>query len=252
MMAQKPVRNPADKELLDRWVRTRDPRAREELLERYLPYARSIARRFLAHNEPLEDLEQVAAFGLLKAIDRFDPQHEASLATYATPTIVGELRRHFRDRVWSLHVPRSIRDLAAQVTRASDQIASEQGRTATAGEIAERLGRSEEEIVEAIGGLSTRHALSLNATVGEGEDMERIEIIGDLDIGYDHVDTRASIAPLLELLDDRDREIVRLRFAEGLSQSQIAARVGISQMHVSRLLRRSLAVLREQLAEVEA
>lgn len=251
-MPGRSVRNPTDKELLDRWVRGRDPRDREELLERYLPYARSIARRFLAHNEPLDDLEQVAAFGLLKAIDRFDPQHEASLATYATPTIVGELRRHFRDRVWAVHVPRSIRDLAAQVTRASDQVASELGRTATAAEIAERLGRSEEEIVEAIGGLSTRHVMSLNATVGEGEDMERLEIIGDTDAGYDHVDTRASVAPLLEQLDDRDREIVRLRFVEGLSQSQIAARIGISQMHVSRLLRRSLAVLRDQLAEVEA
>ena len=251
MMPQRPVKKPSDKELLDRWVQTRDPRAREELLERYLPYARSIARRFLAHNEPLEDLEQVAAFGLLKAIDRFDPQHEASLATYATPTIVGELRRHFRDRVWSLHVPRSIRDLAAQVTRASDAIASELGRSATAAEIAQRLGKSEEEIVEAIGGLSTRHALSLNATVGEGEDMERLEITGDIDAGFDQVETRASITPLLAMLDERDREIMRLRFVEGLSQSQIAARIGISQMHVSRLLRRSLAALREHLANVE-
>jgi RNA polymerase sigma-B factor len=239
--------SPADRTLLIRWLRQNDVSAREALAARYLPYARALARRFATHGEPLDDLEQVAAIGLLKAIDRYDLERDAALTTYATPTIVGELRRHFRDRVWALHVPRGIQDLATQVTRKTEDLTRTQGRAPTVAELAEALGRSPEEVVEAIGSLASRHSQSLWSG-GESEEYDRLEMIGDDDEGYDHVDARLELEPALRDLDERDRLILHLRFVDGLSQSQIATRVGISQMHVSRLLRRSLDSLYEQLS----
>ena len=230
--------SPPDRTLLVRWLRHGEESAREALAARYLPYARALARRFASHGEPLDDLEQVAAIGLLKAIDRYDLNRDAALTTYATPTIVGELRRHFRDRVWALHVPRGVQDLATQVTRKTDELTRKLGRSPTVAELAEATARSEEDIVEAIGSLASRHAQSLWAG-GDADEYDRLEVIGADDEGYDQVEARIALEPALADLDERDRMILRLRFVDGLSQSQIAARVGISQMHVSRLLRRS-------------
>ena len=239
-----------DLSLLRRVRESGDQAARDELLRRYLPFARALARRFALHGEPLDDLEQVAAIGLLKAIDRFDPSHEAALTTYATPTIVGELRRHFRDRVGAVHVPRGVQELAVLVGRTTEAMTAELGRTPTPRELAERTGRTVEEIVEAVGSVAARRAQSLTAA-DDADEPDRLAVLGDVDPGFEQAEDRAALAPALANLDARDRRILHLRFAEGLSQSEIAARVGISQMHVSRLLRRALQRLHEELETAE-
>ena len=236
-----------DRALLVAWIRDRDRRARDELTRNYLPFARSIARRFAMHNEPIDDLEQIASIGLLKAIDRYDLERDVALTTYAMPTIVGELRRHFRDRVWAVHIPRGIQDLAVRVNRTTGTLTTKLGRSPTVAEIAKELERSEEDISEAIASLSSRHAQSLH----EASDSEhdRFETLGDVELGYTDVEDRLLLSPALAELEERELTILRLRFADGLSQSQIAARIGISQMHVSRLLRRTLAQLEASLAQ---
>lgn len=239
-----------DRALLVAWIRNRDQRARERLARNYLPFARSIARRFAMHNEPIDDLEQIASIGLLKAIDRYDLERDVALTTYAMPTIVGELRRHFRDRVWAVHIPRGVQDLAVRVNRSTGELTTKLGRAPTVAEIAKELDRSEEDVVEAIGSLSSRHAQSLHAA--SDSEQDRIDTIGDVETGYHDVEDRLLLSPALAQLPERELTIVRLRFVEGLSQSQIAARVGISQMHVSRLLRRTLAQLEASITNEEA
>jgi RNA polymerase sigma-B factor len=230
-----------DRELLVRWRQDGDARARDQLIERYLGFSRALAHRFTRHGEPIDDLEQVAALALVKAIDRYDLEREVAITTYAMPTIVGELRRHYRDRVWAVHVPRGIQDLSTRIARATDEATRRLGRTPTVAELAQTLERSAEDIAEAIASIASRHAQSI-WTSGDGE-HDLVETVGEPDPAFVNADDRLTLEPALGALGDRDRVILRLRFVDGLSQSEIAARVGISQMHVSRLLRRALAEL---------
>jgi len=237
-----------DRELLRRYREDGDTDARDRLIASHLPLVRSLARRYAGRGEPLEDIEQVGAIGLIKAIDRFDLSRDVSLATYVTPNVVGEIKRHFRDKGWSIRVPRSLQELSARMSATIDELTARLGRSPSVAEIAEALGTSKEEVLEAMEVGSAYTALSLDAGPGGDEDgTDPLETIGDEDAGFDRSEDRATLEPALGRLPDREREILRMRFEEGLPQTQIAERVGLSQMHVSRLIRRSLATMREEL-----
>lgn len=212
---------------------------REEAVRRYLPLARSLAARYRAGTEPLDDLVQVASIGLLKAIDRFDPARGTAFSSFAVPTILGELRRHFRDRTWAVRVPRERQELYLRIERSRDQLTAALGRQPTVAELSARLGAGEEDVLRAIELDVAHHAVTL-----DGESGAELTP-GTLDGGYERAEDRAVLAPLLAVLTPQESEIVRLRFAEDLTQDAIAARLGVSQMHVSRVLRRSLVRLRE-------
>jgi RNA polymerase sigma-B factor len=239
----------ADELLIRRWQASRDPGARRELMERNEALVRSLAARFTPWGEPFDDLLQVAWIGMLKALDRFDPDRGLAFATYAAPTIVGEIRRHFRDRTWAVHVPRSIQDLRPTVNRAIAQLSADHGRSPSVREVAERTGVSEEDVLEVIHSERARTAASLSMPMGDRDDTS-FEV-ADEERGYAHAEATVLLGAAVAALDERDRQILVLRFVHGLSQSQIAAEVGISQMHVSRLLRRSFSRLREGLGEVD-
>lgn len=236
-----------DRELLRRYHEGGDTAARERLVERHLPLVRSLARRYAGRGEPLEDIEQVGAIGLIKAIDRFDVEREVSLATYATPNVVGEIKRHFRDKGWAIRVPRSLQELNAKMSGAIDDLTARLGRSPSVTEIAEALGTSTEDVHEALEVGSAYSALSLDARPGGDEEADPMETIGSEDEEFGRSEDRATLGPALEQLPEREREILRMRFEEGLPQTQIAERVGLSQMHVSRLIRRSLAAMRAEL-----
>src|SRR4051812_40483893 len=225
-------------------------RARGELVELHLPLVDHCARRFLNRGEPFEDLLQVGAIGLLKAIDRFDAERGVEFSTYATPTIIGEIKRHFRDKGWAIRVPRRLQELRMQISAASAELTQSLGRSPTALELAERMGCTVEEIVEGLESSNAYATLSLDA----GDDAEdgaatMLDAMGVDDVNLAHIDLRESIKPLLEQLDHREKRILLLRFFRNLTQSQIAEEIGVSQMHVSRLLTRTLAQLREGLGE---
>jgi RNA polymerase sigma-B factor len=227
-------------------ARNGDAQARELLIEEHLPLARALARRYRRGNDGLDDLVQVAALGLVKAVDRFDPDRGHSFSTFAQPTIVGELLRHFRDTGWDVHVARGTQELALQVRAAADAIETETGSSATARQLAERTGASLEAVLDALGALSNRTALSLATPIGREDDgagATLADTLGHTEPGYDDAEARAALTPALRRLPAREQEILRLRFVEDLTQSEIAARVGVSQMQVSRLLRRSLELL---------
>jgi RNA polymerase sigma-B factor len=232
--------------LFERWQCHGDTDARRELVERFMPLARSLARRYLNTREPIDDLTQVAYLGLVKAIDRFDASRGNRFASYAVPTILGELRRHFRDTVWAVHVPRGAQERALQVERTSEQLASRRGHPPTVGEIAEYLECAQEEVLDAMQATRARSAVSLDAPGpgGEEDSEPRVEVLGVEDEGYALVEDGSAISSAFAALAPREREIVKLRFAEEMTQSEIAARVGLSQMQVSRLLRRSLEQMR--------
>jgi RNA polymerase sigma-B factor len=237
-----------DRALLRRYHEAGDTSAREQLIARHLPLVRSLARRYAGRGEPLEDIEQVGAIGLIKAIDRFDLGREVSLATYATPNVVGEIKRHFRDKGWAIRVPRSLQELNAKMSGAIDDLTARLGRSPSVAEIAESLGTSTEEVLEALEVGSAYSTLSLDAGPGpDDEGGDPMEMIGKEDEEFDRSEDRATLGPALAQLPEREREILRMRFEEGLPQTQIAERVGLSQMHVSRLIRRSLAAMREEL-----
>jgi RNA polymerase sigma-B factor len=227
-----------------------DPRrgqVRAELVALHSGLAHSIARRFSRRGEPDDDLEQVAMIGLLKAIDRFDPGREIEFSTFATPTIRGEIRRHFRDTAWSVHVPRGLRELAVRIPPAVDELTRELHRAPRPSEIAARLSISTEQVVEALDAAESYSTLPLDAPTHDGRSLG--ESVGSVDDALERVHERAALRPLIEALPERERTILRLRFFEEMSQTQIAEQVGISQMHVSRLLARTLTTLREGLAE---
>lgn len=229
-----------------------DAEARERLVSRYLPLVRSLASRYAGRGEPLEDLVQVGSIGLLLAIERFDVERGVQFTTYAVPTIVGEIQRHFRDRAWALHVPRRMKELSVRLTRTVGTMTAELGRAPTIAELAEAIGAEEDEIVEA---LETSHAFStrsLSQPLGSngGEDETMQDLLGVPEAGYAEVEDGVLVETGLAALDERERRIVELRFFEGLTQSEIAARIGISQMHVSRLLRRALQTMRGRLEDV--
>ena len=238
-----------DRELLRLYHEHGDTTARERLVQRHLPLVRSLARRYAGRGEPLEDIEQVGAIGLLKAIDRFELEREVSLATYATPNVVGEIKRHFRDKGWAVRVPRSLQELNARMSQTIERLTSKLGRSPSIAEIAQDLDTTPEEVLEAIEVGSAYTTLSLFASPPTEEGgVDLLEAIGDEDEGFERCEDRAALAPALGHLAPREQEILRMRFEEGLPQTQIAERVGLSQMHVSRLIRKSLATMRAELA----
>jgi RNA polymerase sigma-B factor len=235
-----------DRRLLTQYHCAGDPAARDALVERFLPLARQLARRYQRGGEPLDDLVQVASLGLLKAIDRFDPERETAFSSFAVPTILGELKRHFRDKGWSVRVPRDLQELAVKVDRVGEQIGRELGRAPTPTEIAESIGASTEQVLEAREAAAAYRAVSLDRPRDEEEDEGGIaDSVGAEDPGYGLAEDAATVERLMRVLTEREREVLRLRFEEDLTQSEIGTRVGVSQMHVSRLIRQSVARLRE-------
>jgi RNA polymerase sigma-B factor len=231
-----------DAELLERYHRDRDPHDCELLVQRYLPLAMHLSRRYLT-GEEREDLEQVASLGLLKAIDRFDPTRGIAFTSFAVPTIVGELKRYFRDHGWSVRVPRSLKELAPKADQASDDLLHELGRPPTAEEVAQRCESTVEAVLEARQ-LSTAHrAVSLNTPLRDEPGETRLDALAVDDDGYERAEQLADLDRLLAHLPGREREILRLRFEEDRTQREIAKLVGLSQMHVSRLIARAVAEL---------
>jgi RNA polymerase sigma-B factor len=224
----------------------RDPGLRDQLIEAHLGLAEYLARRFANRGEPLDDLVQVASLGLVKAVERFDPGRGLEFTTFATPTIVGELKRHFRDKGWAVRVPRRVQELHLRVTGVVDELQLELGRSPTVAEIAVRAGTSEDEVIEAVDAGSAYRSTSLDASRGDDEESPGLlGQLGELDPGLARAESRTGLNPLLRQLPDREQLMLYLRFYEGKTQSEIAQRLGISQMHVSRLLARSLERLRE-------
>jgi RNA polymerase sigma-B factor len=225
-------------------------RVRERLVEMYLPLAEHLARRFRHRGEPLEDLVQVASLALLKSIDGFDTARGAAFTSYAIPMIVGELKRHFRDKGWDVRVPRRLQELRLEIGKVSGDLAQQLGRSPTVADLAANLGVGEEEVIEALDCAQAYRALSLHAPVtGEESAGELVDLLGDADPGLETVENRAALRPLLATLPQREQRIIAMRFFGNLTQSQIAAELGISQMHVSRLLAHALGVLRKGLLD---
>jgi RNA polymerase sigma-B factor len=234
-------------QLFERWRRDKDRQARDELIERFLPLARKLARRYVQSSEPYEDLVQVASLGLVKAVERFDPDRGFAFSSFAVPTIVGELKRYFRDTAWALHVDRGAQERARKITDAQQKLSSQSGRMPTVDELAQYLEMSQEEVLDGLQTAEAYGAVSLDAPLSNEDDEEssRLDSIGEEDERLELVDDHATIFAAARHLPTREREILYLRFGEDLTQSEIAERVGVSQMQVSRLLRRSLHRLRE-------
>jgi RNA polymerase sigma-B factor len=230
-------------ELLRRYHRDGDREARRLLIERMMPLVRSLARRYAGRGEALDDLEQVGFVGLIKAVDRFDLERELRFSTFAVPTILGEIKRHFRDRTWSVRVSRSIQELNAKVTREADRLSTKLGRSPTIEELAEATHATAEQVLEALQGAQAYSTVPLEEPIGD--DGEPVAKLGEIDPNFERAEERVEVWRGMEALGDRERRIVLLRFSYGLTQREIAERVGISQMHVSRLLRRSLEVMGE-------
>jgi RNA polymerase sigma-B factor len=241
----------SDKVLLRRYHEQGDLAAREQLIEQYMSLVRSLARRYSYRGEQLEDLVQIGAIGLIKAIDRFDVNRGVELTTYATPNIIGEIKRHFRDRGWAVRVPRGLQELNIQLSRLIEELTVQSGRSPTIPELAKAAGVTDEEVLEALESGRAYSSLSLSAGSGgndEDGDLDPLESLGTEEHQYEVSEDRAVLAPGFRVLDERERTILHLRFFEGLTQSQIAQQVGISQMHVSRLIRRSLEKIRDEIA----
>jgi RNA polymerase sigma-B factor len=234
--------------------RKRAMEARQQLITMYLPLVRSLARRYASRGEHFDDLVQVGAIGLIKAIDRFDLERGVELTTYATPNIVGEIKRYFRDKGWSVRVPRGLQELNIRLNKVIDELVPKLQRSPTINELAEAANATPEEVLEALETSQAYNSVSLQASPnGESgeEDAGLIDYLGGEEEAYDTMEDRTTLAPGFAKLDKRERYILHLRFFEGLTQSQIAERVGISQMHVSRLIRRSLEKLREEIGDLD-
>jgi RNA polymerase sigma-B factor len=244
-----------DRRLLIRYHEEGDASAREELVERFLPLARQLARRYQRQNEPLDDLMQVASMGLVKAIDRFDPKRGTAFSTYAVPTILGELKRYFRDSGWAVHVPRGMQERVMKLDQASQELHRKLGRSPSASELADELNLTSEEVLEAMEAASAYDAISLEEQRGsdsrDSQEPTYADSLGSEEERYELVEYGATIAPTMKALSERERLILHLRFVEDLTQSEIADRIGVSQMHVSRLIRRALARLRAVARERE-
>ncbi|GAB4250956.1 MAG: hypothetical protein Kow00129_11850 [Thermoleophilia bacterium] len=241
-----PLSELSEKELLRRVHEEKDQAAREELITRYLPLVRSLARRFASRGQAVEDLVQVGSIGLIKAIDRFDINRGVELSTYATPTILGEIKRYFRDKGWAVKVPRALQDLNIRLNKVIEQLTLELNRSPTIQELAQHSGASEEEVLEALESGRAYSSLSIysSGSTDDDDSLELLDYLGKEEGEYELVEQRRFLAPAMEKLDERERLILHLRFFEGMTQTQIAARVGISQMHVSRLIRKSIELLR--------
>jgi RNA polymerase sigma-B factor len=241
-------------ELLRRYREAEDPALLEEIVRRFEPLARSVARRYHARGEPLEDLTQVAMVGLLKAISRFDPARGFAFTSFATPTMLGELKRYFRDSGWAVHVPRGVKERALEVASVTDQLSSKLGRSPSLEELAEALEATEEQTLEAIEAYHARHAAPLEA----GSDDEEAgvpalsAVLGEEDVRLEQAEYLTMIAKGVETLSESDRLILYLRFGRDLTQSEIAARIGTSQMQVSRLLRAAIEKIRQVSGDTDA
>ena len=231
--------------LLVRYHELGDLAAREELVERFLPLARDLALRYTYTDEPFDDLLQVASLGLVKAIDRFDPERGTKFTSYAAPTILGELKRHFRDKGWSLHVPRDLQERTLAVSRATETLSKELGRSPKVREVAALLGCQVEQVLEAQEAAASYEAASLDAPAARDDDESAslVDLLGSEDSAYDLVEDREAIASTWHSLPEVERKVVELRFMHDLTQREIGEQIGYSQMHVSRLLRRALTRL---------
>jgi RNA polymerase sigma-B factor len=246
------ARGREDRRLLERYHSSGDRGARDALVERFLPLARQLARRYQRGGEPLDDLVQVASLGLLKAIDRFEPNRETAFSSFAVPTILGELKRHFRDRGWSVRVPRDLQEMSVRVDRVTEDLSLELGRAPTPAEIATHIGATTEQVLEAREAAGAYRAVSLDRPHDDDDEGDGMaETMGIEDPGFGLAEDAATVERLMSVLSDREREVLRLRFAEDLTQSEIGARVGVSQMHVSRLIRQAVARLRVEAEEAQ-
>lgn len=232
--------------LFDAWQQRGDQRARAQLIERYMPLARSLARRYMRSSEPLEDLMQIASLGLLRAVDRYDADRGRPFAAFAVPTILGELRRHFRDTGWAVHVPRAAKERALEVRDAVEKLIGAHGRSPTVSQLAEYLELDVEQVLDAMAAMEAYETCSLDAPrpSDDGAGRSYADTIGGDDERYELVECDVTLRTALAEISPRDQAILRMRFVDDLTQSQIAARVGISQMQVSRLLRQSLEQLK--------
>lgn len=220
-----------------------DNAARDELVAKFQPLAEYFARRFAGRGEPIEDLNQVASIGLLNAIDRFEPTREVRFATYAAATILGDLKRHLRDKAWAIRVPRPLQELGLRMNRIMPQLSQELGRSPTIQELADRLEATPEDVLEAMDAARAYSTASLDAPIGE-DGRSPMETIGGRDPSLELVERWTSIAPAIKDLPDRERRVLYLRFFSGMTQSEIAEDIGVSQMHVSRILTQTLERLR--------
>jgi RNA polymerase sigma-B factor len=235
-----------DRALFERYLDRRDPLDREVLVERFLPLARQLARRYERPEEPFDDLFQVACLGLVKAIDRFDLSRDVAFSSYAVPTILGEIKRYFRDRTWAVRVPRDLQELALRVDRTVSELSTDLHRQPTIGELAGALGLDEEQVLEALEASGAYRATSLSTP--RGNEDEAGETLGDTvgmsEEGFGLAEHRATLDRLLQAVSPREREVLRLRFEQDLTQAEIGERIGVSQMQVSRIIRQSLGRLR--------
>jgi RNA polymerase sigma-B factor len=241
-----------DRTLLRRYHEDGDLAARDQLIERYMALVRSLARRYAYRGEQLDDLTQIGAIGLIKAIDRFDVDRGVELTTYATPNIMGEIKRHFRDKGWSVRVPRGLQELNVKLSKLIEEQTVQLGRSPTIPELAKVAGVDEELVVEAIESGRAYSSVSLSTGGGqddEGGELDPLDSLGSEEPQYEVSEDRAMLAPGFRALDERERLILHMRFFEGLTQSQIAQQVGISQMHVSRLIRRALERIRDEIGD---
>ncbi len=249
MSAHFPLQAESETALLEHWRRRSDESARAELVERYLPLVRQLARRYSHTSEPLDDLVQVASVGLLHALRRYDPRVGSSFKAYAVPTIVGELRRHFRDAAWSMHLPRSLQERTRDVQTAISALEGTLGRSPTIAEIAERIGASSEQVIEAMEARLAYRVESLDAPPDPSDERGKWQTAGALDDGFENAEQSALLSRAMRALPPRELTLIRLRFEQDMSQSEIGRTLGISQMHVSRLLRRALARMEAITAE---
>ncbi|MBS1861164.1 MAG: SigB/SigF/SigG family RNA polymerase sigma factor [Actinobacteria bacterium] len=242
-----PVDDLHEKQLWRRLNGQRDQAAREELVAMYLPVARRMAGRYAGVVEPYDDLVQVASLGLLNAIDRYEVERGTPFIGFAKPTIMGELKRYFRDKVWAIRVPRGLHDRMAAVEAVTEELTEEHSRPPTPAEIAARARLEVDEVLETLAATENRRPLGIDAPLhaDEGETPSAAEWLGEVDEGYELVDDRLTVESVLPGLDEREREVLCLRFIEDMPQTKIAARIGCSQMHVSRLLRATLQRMRE-------
>jgi RNA polymerase sigma-B factor len=255
LLAEQRGRHAGGDELLALYHRTGDPRVRDRAIEQYMPLARRLAARYHRRQEPFEDLLQVASLGLVKAVERWDPARGTRFTSFAVPTITGELRRHFRGTSWNLHVPRGVQEDALRVRDAASRLTHRLGRAPRVSELEAETGLDAEAISEALHARAVQATASLDQPVGgaaEDHDATLGELIGGNDDRFELVERQADVAPLLRALPRREREVLFLRFAQDLTQSEIAERIGCSQMQISRILRRTLAQLSEQTGRAAA
>lgn len=231
-----------ERDLLRRYHVHGDPSARDELAEEMLPLARALAGRYAGRGEPIDDLVQVACIGIMKAIDGFDLDREVRFSSYATPTVLGEIKRYFRDKTWAMRVPRGMQELQLEIARARDQLTNELGRSPNVQELAKAVDSPFEEVLQTIQSQDARRTRSLEEPVGD--DMTLADSVGGVDPELGRAEIRVLLEDAFDVLSERDQEVLRLRFSEDLTQTEISKRIGVSQMQVSRLIRQSLARLR--------